>query len=584
MKYSYSQIIKSLFFCLSQSNKKERIWFFTLIIFVFFGSFLEILSIASLVPFVSVLISPSSLQEIDFINFIYNNDYLDKKNMTLHVTFFFILSLIVANLFKIFVLYFNHYVSRNFSVSIAKQIYSKLIYLDYQKIVSSKSSFYITTVGEKVNQFTNLLYTIISFFVGIINLITIVIFFLIVNAKITFLILLSFPFIYLLISLTTKKILINKSKETTEAINKKYEILQETFGGMVQIKINNLYEIFIKIFEKNEKKFRRSEIINNTIIVLPKYIIESLGISILAIVCYILFTNNLIEQSKLITSIAVVAFAAQRVLPIFSTCYQSLLNIVSNSHITKDIESLLKNDYEIKLGNKPINFQNNLQLQNVSFKYSSREEIVFDNINLKIFKGSHVGIVGNTGTGKTSLVNLILGLLTPSSGQILVDNTELNQHNMISWQKYISYVPQDIFLNDTSIKNNIIFNLNDKIIDEKKLDEVIKISQLDKFINSLTNKLDTLVGEKGLQISGGQKQRIGIARALYADREILILDEATSALDFETEKKIIDEVNKKKKVSIIQISHKIINLKNCSEIIRINQDKSISKITYNEIK
>ena len=582
MKHTYKEIIKSLFFCLSKSNKKEKVWFISLIIFVFFASLLEVLSIASLVPFVSVLIDPSGLQNIDLINYIYKNNFLEKENIAFHITFFFILTLIIANLFKIFVLYFSHYVSRNFSVSIAKQIYSKLIYLDYQKIVSSKSSFYINTVGEKVNQFTNLLYTIISFLVGIINLITIVIFFLIINIKITFLILLSFPFIYLLISLTTKKILINKSKETTEAINKKYEVLQETFGGITQIKINNLYEVFIKIFEKNEKKFRKSEIVNNTIIVLPKYIIESIGISILAITCYFLFTNNIINHSKLITSIAVVAFTAQRVLPIFSTCYQSLLNIISNSFITKDIETLLKNNNLNNFGNKNIIFDNKLVLVNVSFKYSSREEIVLKNINLEILKGSHLGIVGKTGTGKTTLINLVLGLLFPTSGQILVDGTKLNQDNMLSWQKYISYVPQDIFLNDTSIKNNIILNTSNKV-DEKKLREVIEISQLQDFVDSLEDKVETLVGEKGFQISGGQKQRIGIARALYANRNILILDEATSALDFQTEKKIVDEINRKKQVTIIQISHKIMNLKNCNEIIKINQDKSISKINYNEI-
>ena len=582
MKHTYKEIIKSLFFCLSKSNKKEKVWFISLIIFVFFASLLEVLSIASLVPFVSVLIDPSGLQNIDLINYIYKNNFLEKENIAFHITFFFILTLIIANLFKIFVLYFSHYVSRNFSVSIAKQIYSKLIYLDYQKIVSSKSSFYINTVGEKVNQFTNLLYTIISFLVGIINLITIVIFFLIINIKITFLILLSFPFIYLLISLTTKKILINKSKETTEAINKKYEVLQETFGGITQIKINNLYEVFIKIFEKNEKKFRKSEIVNNTIIVLPKYIIESIGISILAITCYFLFTNNIINHSKLITSIAVVAFTAQRVLPIFSTCYQSLLNIISNSFITKDIETLLKNNNLNNFGNKNIIFDNKLVLVNVSFKYSSREEIVLKNINLEILKGSHLGIVGKTGTGKTTLINLVLGLLFPTSGQILVDGTKLNQDNMLSWQKYISYVPQDIFLNDTSIKNNIILNTSNKV-DEKKLREVIEISQLQDFVDSLEDKVETLVGEKGFQISGGQKQRIGIARALYANRNILILDEATSALDFQTEKKIVDEINRKKQVTIIQISHKIMNLKNCNEIIKINQDKSISKINFNEI-
>jgi ATP-binding cassette, subfamily B, bacterial PglK len=583
MKYSYIEIIKSLLFCLSKSDKKEKIRFISLVFFVFIGSLLEILSIASIIPFVSVLIDPMILKNINLISFVYENNFLDENNITFHVTFFFVSSLIIANIFKIFVLYFNHFVSRNFSVSIAKQIYSKLIYLDYQKIISSKSSFYINTVGEKINQFTGLVYTIIAFFVGIINLISIIIFFLIVNTKITFLILLSFPLIYLLISLTTKKILINKGRETADAINKKYEILQETFGGMAQIKINNLYEFFIKIFEKNEFKFRRSEIIANTIIVLPKFIIETLGITILAITCYFLFTNSIIEHSKLITSIAVVAFAAQRVLPIFSTCYQSLLNIISNFYITKDIESLLKNNFVLKFGNKSLDFKKKLQLVDVSFKYSLREESVFSNINLEILKGKHIGIVGNTGTGKTSLVNLILGLLYPNSGQILIDGNELNQENMISWQKYISYVPQDIFLNDTSIKNNITFNLSNNI-DQAKLEEAIKVAQLEEFVNSLSQGTETIVGEKGLQISGGQKQRIGIARALYSNTEILILDEATSALDFQTEKRIIDEINKKRQITIIQISHKIINLKNCDEIIKINQDKSISKMNYHEIK
>ncbi len=267
------------------------------------------------------------------------------------------------------------------------------------------------------------------------------------------------------------------------------------------------------------------------------------------------------------------ALGAQRLLPILQQAYSAWSSIRGAEASLEDILDLLKRESDLleeKNTTENLEFLNKIKFIKVNFKYKKDSKEIFKKIDFEIPKGSRVGFVGETGSGKSTLLDLISGLLKPSDGDIFIDDKKLDKFNMRAWQNKISFVPQDIFLVDDSVKENIIFGSH-KIFNQDKLNQVIEISQLSSFINSLPKKIDTYVGERGSRLSGGQLQRIGIARALYNDSEILILDEATSALDDKTELDLMEEINKlDKNLTILIIAHRLSSLKNCSLIFEIN--------------
>ena len=215
-------------------------------------------------------------------------------------------------------------------------------------------------------------------------------------------------------------------------------------------------------------------------------------------------------------------------------------------------------------------FKNEINLSNISFEYDERKKFTLSKVSMTIKKGSFIGIIGETGSGKSTLINLIIGLLKPSEGQIEVDKSNINI-NLIDWYKKIGYVPQSVYLTDDTIKKNIAFGLLEEDIDNNLIKQAVEKASLSKLLSSLPEGLETIVGEKGIRLSGGQQQRIGIARALYRDPEILVLDEATSSLDQTTEKKIMESINfLKRKKTLIIITHRLSTVKNCDKVFFIN--------------
>ena len=239
--------------------------------------------------------------------------------------------------------------------------------------------------------------------------------------------------------------------------------------------------------------------------------------------------------------------------------------------------------FQLKNSDKIIKFNQEINLNNINFSYPLRKEFSLSNITMEIKKGDFIGIVGETGSGKSTLVNLIIGLFKPSSGKIEVDKIDIHS-NVEQWYKKIGYVPQSIFLIDDSIRKNIAFGLLEEDINDELVNLAIKKANLNNFLNSLPEGLNTIVGEKGIRLSGGQQQRIGIARALYRNPEILILDESTSSLDQDTEKKIMESVQSlKKEKTLIVITHRLVTVKNCDKIFYIEKGQLTKQGSPKEI-
>jgi len=264
------------------------------------------------------------------------------------------------------------------------------------------------------------------------------------------------------------------------------------------------------------------------------------------------------------------------------------INRVKFKEITDDFsnqEKYLENFIsENKNDSELIDFKNDIQLKNISFKYENTDRKIIDKISFQIKKGQSIGIIGQTGSGKSTLVDLILGVLEPNEGEILIDGSNLNYKNLSSWHRNIGYIPQDLFLINDTIKKNIALGISDEKIDVEKLDRAVKISNLGNFISKLEKKLDTKVGERGIKISGGEKQRVSIARAFYNKPNIIVMDEATSSLDNNTEKEFMKSIETiKNNSTLIIIAHRLTTVKNCDIIYLVADGKIKDYGNYNEI-
>ena len=304
---------------------------------------------------------------------------------------------------------------------------------------------------------------------------------------------------------------------------------------------------------------------------------ETVGIIVLLLFSSFYFDGKINQNIDLIISLGVFAFAANKLLPLFNTIYTAWVFMSGAEVSIKDLRELVhrSNEKLIKFDKKKISTKpKKIQLKNLSFYYVDNRNKVFNKLNLEIKLKSKIGVVGETGKGKSTLIDLLMGLLKPTNGTILLDDIELDDSLIESWQNKLAHVPQNIFLINDTIRKNVAFGIQDEDIDENKLEKSLKIACLDYFINETKSGVDTELGENGINISGGQKQRIGIARALYKSKDILIFDEATSALDYKTEQKIMSNIfNNYPDITLISISHRVETFKNFDEIINLNNFK-----------
>tara|TARA_A100001011_G_scaffold16199_2_gene16827 strand:- start:23461 stop:25134 length:1674 start_codon:yes stop_codon:yes gene_type:complete len=535
------------------------------------ASFAEVLSIGAVIPFLTVFSNPEVVQENLFFKYFINFFGINENaNILLIFTLIFVTAVIFSGLFRLMLMRFSIRLSYATGADIGAKIYEKTLYMPYQDHISSNSSEIINGISKKTDlvidniilQVTNL---ISSFFLLSIILTAL----LFIDTYVAISSLSGFAFIYLTIIYITRNKLQNNSKNVAEYTTRVVKILQESLGGIKNLIIGGTQQIFFERFRFSDLSLRGAQGSTSITVQSPKFLMEATGMSLIALIAY--FFNS--DKQNIIPILGALALGAQRLLPILQQAYSAWSSIRGAEASLEDILDLLKRESDLleeKNTTENLEFLNKIKFIKVNFKYKKDSKEIFKKIDFEIPKGSRVGFVGETGSGKSTLLDLISGLLKPSDGDIFIDDKKLDKFNMRAWQNKISFVPQDIFLVDDSVKENIIFGSH-KIFNQDKLNQVIEISQLSSFINSLPKKIDTYVGERGSRLSGGQLQRIGIARALYNDSEILILDEATSALDDKTELDLMEEINKlDKNLTILIIAHRLSSLKNCSLIFEIN--------------
>jgi ATP-binding cassette subfamily B protein len=479
-------------------------------------------------------------------------------------------------IFRIFVYNTNAIVAANITADLSALIFFKSITQDFAEISKQHSSIFISGTNEKMSMLNALINQLLTLFSGLILALGIVIYLIIFNYKITFLILFFYLFFYLLLVFFTKNFLSKYSKIVTAYTDAKIKVVQESLGNIRDIIINSTHKIYINYFNELEKKLRKSLAKIAVISYAPKFLVEGIGISLLIIISFSFYDispGKLENKDLLLINLSIFAFAAQKLMPLMQNIYQSWASMSGYIGVVENLIELLNRKSQNKFLEDPRSCEkkqyNKISYENVSFRYLESDNYIFKNLSCEIMLGQKIGIKGRTGSGKSTFVDLFLGLLCPTNGKIFVNNEDL-QENLHSFRRDVAYVPQNIFLLNDTIKNNITINADS--IDKNLLLEVCNLSCLSDFIEKLPDGINTKIGENSSNISGGQKQRIGIARALYKNKKILILDEATNALDKLTEKKIIKQLTNSNTNTntLLMISHDDSNFTEFDTIINID--------------
>jgi ABC-type multidrug transport system fused ATPase/permease subunit len=559
---------KYLAFLISKDKKKKiLILFFLLSI----ATVLEMASIGVLLPFLGFIIQSKSTHPIlqDLIKFLGNPDKTT-------IIVYFLIFLIFVYLVKTIYLSFLSWYQSNFSASLVKDLSNELFigYINqpYDFYLNRNTSELTIIIQNELNQFSIVVQAAITLFTELTIVIAILLTFLIIEpiGSLTVSILLLF-FVLLFNKFTHDKIISwgEMRQFYSGNINK---IIFETFGGIKDLKILCRQSFFKNSYISNNLKFSEYQAKYSTLSVIPRFYLEFIsvvGISVLIFVMII--SGKSIDQ--LVPTLAVFATASFRAIPSLNRVMGSIQSIKYGNAV---IKLLYKEFIEIRTNknsfinsNDELLFNKNINFKNLSFSYPLSKKIVISNVNLSISKGETIGIVGASGSGKSTFIDLLLGLLKPTTGEICIDNLNINR-NLDTWQKFIGYVPQTIFLSDDTIIKNVAFGISDNEIDINKVKKALDLAQILDHFESLPEGLSTFVGERGIRISGGQRQRIGIARALYNNPLILVLDEATSSLDSKTELEVMKSINLLKGVkTIIIAAHRLSTLEKCDRIIEV---------------
>lgn len=567
------------------SRRNKNRYYFTLLISLV-NAATEFIGIASIIPFITILISPEKINELIFINKIKNIFGLANDEKLISIFFiYFVLVYIFLIFIRLFNIRYANLLCAEITSNLSKKVFSNIVRQEYIFHTRRNSSEFITLLINSMRSVTYVLQAIVYLFTGSLILSGIILGLLFVNTKLTLFIFLLFSFIYFLITIFVRKRLIRNSKIQLYESKKLTKSIQEGLGFIIDLIIGNNQEKLIKIQNKHDKEFRKRIALSIYYSTFPKYLIE--GIAILGIIFASLFINRDDSSLKdLIPIFGVFAFGAQKLLPSFQLVFSSWANLKNESAQLKEIINLLNLKIEKDVGkdNKLILFKDKLVLKNICFNYPETRSQILKNLNLEISKGQKIGIIGSTGSGKSTLIKIILGLLEPSKGEFWVDkNLIFNERkfkNLKYWRSLISYIPQDIFISDGTLAENIAFLQKDNIIDMKKVRASALKANLSDYVETLPNSYNEKLGERGIRLSGGQKQRIGIARALYKGAEFLILDEATNSLDVNTERLVMqDIINSNHNLTIVSISHNINSLESFDEIYEIINGQLIKKFS-----
>lgn len=581
-------IFKKLLFLLTPHEHKRA---GLLLIMIIVMAFLDMIGVASILPFMAVLINPDLIETNIILNTMFKNAKIFQIETNQGFLFglgvlVFVL-LIISLVFKALTNYVQIRFIQMSEYSIGKRIIKSYLHQPFSWFLSRHSADLGKTILSEVSTIISYglspLMEVIAKGMVVIALITLLV---IANPKLAFIVGLSLGGAYLIIFYIVRKYLNRAGEERVLNNHLRFIAISEMFGAIKEVKVGGLEETYIKSFSNAAQIFARTQASSLIISQLPRFILEAIAFGgILLVILYLMSQTGSFDNALPVVTLYV--FAGYRLMPALQQIYSSVTNISfvgpSLNKLHNDLKSLKPLNENQNQG--VLKFSKTIILKNIHYSFPNTSKVALKNINVTIPAKSMVGFVGATGSGKTTTVDIILGLLVPQKGTLEVDGKVITNQNVRDWQRSIGYVPQHIYLSDDTVAANIAFGVEPKDINLTAVLKSSKIANLHNFvIDELPQQYQTTIGERGVRLSGGQRQRIGIARALYHNPQVLILDEATSALDNLTEKAVMDSVNNlSRDITIILIAHRLSTVKKCDNIFLLEKGELKNKGTFDEL-
>jgi ABC-type multidrug transport system fused ATPase/permease subunit len=556
---------------------------------ILIASAAEVVSISALMPFLSVLTFPEKVFVHEFstplINFL---QIKTPQELLLPYTLFFVTAVIVTGLVRIALIWAQTRLSMAIGADFSLQVYERTLYQPYSLHVSRNSSEIIAGAQKARELVSYIIQPVLMFASSIVILSAVVIALLVIQPIVALTAFLGLGLVYVLIIACTKQRILKNSHVIAAHQVTVTKAIQEGLGGIRDVLIDGTQYVYVKLYRNAFLPMQRALASNQVVSLIPRYGVEALGMVLIASLGYVIVSLNGAEgeQTNAIPVLGALALGAQRLLPTLQQMYTAYMAIKGNQDSIQDALNLLSQPMpqEISKPLRPLEFRISIVLNNLGFRYSDSGAWVIRYLNLTIPKGSRVGIIGATGAGKSTLIDILMGLLTPTEGSLVIDGILVDRTNIRAWQSRVGHVPQSIFLADTSIAENIALGVPRDEIDWFRVKQVAQQAKISAEIESWLDGYDTLVGERGVRLSGGQRQRIGIARALYKRAQVLVFDEATSALDNETELAVMNTIETlDPEMTILIIAHRLTTLKNCTFLLEIDRGRVATMGSYKEI-
>ena len=589
-------MLKTLKHLWSKLSARRRKQFALLSVLMLAGGVAEVASLGAVIPFLAALAAPEKVLSHPIAGSLFSA--LCHLSSAIGLQFFpinnpqsfssvlgpaallpvlataFALAALSAGGIRLLLLWASTRLANAAGADLSLEVYRRTLYQPYSVHVSRNSSAIISNITSKVGMVILTLSSCLTIGTSSVIIISIVAALFAINPTVAFISALGLGFSYALITKLSKKKLIQNSSRVAQEQTQVVKALREGLGGIRDVLLDGTQPAYCHIYRKADAPLRRAQASITFISQSPRFVMESIGMVLFALIA-LRMTNGSQGMLTALPVLGALALGAQRLLPALQQGYAAWSSIIGYQASTKEVLELLDQPLPPEASQPlpaPLPFKKSIQFDSVKFRYTSETPWVLNGLSFNIPKGTRVGFVGKTGSGKSTCLDLLMGLLERSSGQITVDGTVLEQGNIRSWQRNIAHVPQAIYLADTSLAENIAFGVSPKNIDLKRVKEAARQAHIADFIESSPQGYQALVGERGIRLSGGQRQRIGIARALYKQATVLVFDEATSALDNETEQAVMEAIEDlSADLTILIIAHRLTTIKNCAKIIELKK-------------
>lgn len=578
--------LRELYGTLTPQRRRQ---FYFVLVLMFAGALAELATIGAVLPFLSLLADPGRIGRIPALAAAFNAvGAVTNSERLLAATVLFIVLAIIAALVRLQLTWSSQNFIFRLGHELAVNIQRRILFQPYTFHINQNTSTLVASLEKVGTLVYYVLLQLMQAAIAVIISIFIIAALIYVDPFTALVSAAAFGLIYLLVSTLMRRRLDRNSDVIGATWDERVKIVQESLGGIRDVIIDSSQPVYLEAFRKIDDRFSNAKTNTAFIGAAPRFIIESLGMSLIAILAIVMAAR----QGGLAAALPILgalALGAQRLLPMLQQIYVSWSVAVGNQSLINQVLELVRLPVDEETAQAeqvaPLPFRRHIRLENVSFAYPSRRVSAVDDISFEIGRGQRMALIGKTGSGKSTLADLLMGLLEPIDGRIVVDGVSLTRENRRNWQRSIAHVPQAIFLADASIARNIALGVPAERIDTERVIEAAKKAQLDEFVRSLPEGYDTFVGERGIRLSGGQRQRLGIARAIYKQAPVLVLDEATSALDDATESDVmraLDQLGEEGR-TIILIAHRLSTISRADLVVRLENGRLVELGSYSEV-